>query len=421
MNILFSLSVYIVTICAATSSFPSTTCWPLCGRVPIGTVSCNMSRCGSCLFNDLPIDNTYGPRTQGNSGNRYDWHRGIDIKTDINSSLFAVTSGEVEDIKTSSSDGISIQLQHFRSNIRGNCSCGCYFSRYLHATASVVSVGDWIETGDLIGYSGASSSGNAHLHFEIRSAKADDPKSDWQRECVSPLRVLSYCPMDDDAAYFTRVQLIKWNKISVTSSRKDIVKVELVLKNTNGDVIASSVSNQYGYDVNPTFLDIEAFTYQYTHKDSSSASWESFGLGGSRQCPYYEQHEAQYDAHVHLDRQSASNQSVGEFNGLMVFPYDEKDDLWGMVVTFVGIDGSVESSVECTVVNVYAAEFGTLNNQIVNSTSFGNCDVISSTQTVATDTMFYDTTDTSPSDGSSRILSNRMNCIVLLIICYILN
>eukprot|EP01084_Bolivina_argentea_P079407 144049_1 len=172
MNILLSIW-FIETIYA--SSFPTDTCWPLCGRVPIGTTSCDINRCGSCTYNDLPIDNSYGPRTQGSSGNRYDWHRGIDIKTAINSSLFAITAGEVEDIKPSSSDGTSIQLQHFRSGIRGNCSGGCYFSRYLHTTSAVVNIGDWIETGQLIGYSGASSSGNAHLHFEIRSAKPNDP------------------------------------------------------------------------------------------------------------------------------------------------------------------------------------------------------------------------------------------------------
>ena len=92
-----------------------------------------------------------------------------------------------------------IAVRHLRPRA-SSCAAGggCYHSFYLHARTSaqggccVVKTGDWVRAGQMLGYSGASRSGFAHLHFEIRDAPPADPGSTWQRECVHPLGVLPY-------------------------------------------------------------------------------------------------------------------------------------------------------------------------------------------------------------------------------------
>ena len=73
-----------------------------------------------------------------------------------------------------------------------------------------------------------------------------------------------------------------------------------------------------GYNVLPSFWDMETWNFQYTHKNSSAFPWSSYGAGGANECPYHEQHGASYSAHVHLDAQHPDSQYEGLFNGVHV-------------------------------------------------------------------------------------------------------
>ena len=68
------------------------------------------------------------------------------------------------------------------------CSYGYYVvikhdetftTRYGHFSRFAVSLGEWVEQGDLIGYSGSTgASTGPHLHFEIRrKGVVQDPKA----------------------------------------------------------------------------------------------------------------------------------------------------------------------------------------------------------------------------------------------------
>ena len=62
-----------------------------------------------------------------------------------------------------------------------------YYSTYLHCnTTWLVKAGDVVSKGQVVGYSGASSNGYAHLHFEIRRGGRT------QRDSVNPWSWLPY-------------------------------------------------------------------------------------------------------------------------------------------------------------------------------------------------------------------------------------
>ncbi|HSF93735.1 MAG TPA: peptidoglycan DD-metalloendopeptidase family protein, partial [Thermohalobaculum sp.] len=85
-----------------------------------------------------------------------------------------------------------MQIRHYRP---GHTSCsevGCYHSNYMHLTSAVVNIDEAVSKGDLVGYTGESGSGFAHLHFEIRDAPPNDPTSSWQRDAITALGVLPY-------------------------------------------------------------------------------------------------------------------------------------------------------------------------------------------------------------------------------------
>ena len=57
---------------------------------------------------------------------------------------------------------------------------------------------------------------------------------------------------------------------------------------------------------------------QYTHKNSTSFPWESFGAGGANECPFNFEHGQNYDPNVHMDAQDPNDFHVGLFNGLRI-------------------------------------------------------------------------------------------------------
>ena len=84
----------------------------------------------------------------------------------------------------------------------------------MHLSSAVVNVDDVVNKGDLIGYTGTSASGFAHLHFEIRDAPAFDPFSRWQRDAIHPLEVLPYQSTEPLAITFDAVISIHQTHLS---------------------------------------------------------------------------------------------------------------------------------------------------------------------------------------------------------------
>src|SRR5207244_2961843 len=106
------------------------------------------------------IEDPYGPRL--NSG-AFDFHAGIDIHAALGTDVHAALGGTVSRVHTDSpgapccSEGISVTIDHGGSSPHR-------FTAYLHLNEALVSEGQSVAAGDLIGRSGTSGAEHAHLH-----------------------------------------------------------------------------------------------------------------------------------------------------------------------------------------------------------------------------------------------------------------
>ena len=330
--------------------------WPLCGRItdspPIGWVEadgCPTIRGGDAAYSDEPLSSTFGPRPLASESGRYDFHRGVDIATPIGTPIFALTDGKVDIAgnNASYSDPL-VKLRHYRP---GETSCsptGCYYSLYLHIDDWVVSGGQQVVKGQLLGHTGASSSGFEHVHFEVRDAPDSDVASAWSRDAKQPLSVLPYSAANNTSIQFNNVDLSVPNAgmvdLTVTSNRFDLLKVELSLFDINHQPIAQSgnTPDANGYFVNPSSFDMEEWNFMYSHKNSTNFPWSSYGTGGVNQCPYHADHGGSYNANTHMDAQYPGNSFEGLFNGLHIrtekyWPSDVDD--YTVDLEFLALEG----------------------------------------------------------------------------------
>jgi murein DD-endopeptidase MepM/ murein hydrolase activator NlpD len=89
---------------------------------------------------------------------RYGLHKGLDVDGDYASDIFATKSGTITRASWYDGYGNCIDIDHG----------GGYSSRYGHASKFFVSVGDYVEAGQVIGKVGTTGrSSGTHLHFEI--------------------------------------------------------------------------------------------------------------------------------------------------------------------------------------------------------------------------------------------------------------
>jgi len=357
--------------------FDQTPAWPLCGRITANppaawTASdgCPPARWGNTANTDLPLASPFGPRPLASDNARYDFHRGIDIATDIGTPVFAIADGVV----TIAGDHPSyadplVQLRHYRPGYASCQEVGCYHSNYMHLSSVAVNVDDVVSKGDLIGYSGTSDSGFAHLHFEIRDAPAFDPSSRWQRDAIHPLDVLPYQSEETVSTTFdavnTSIPGAPVVQLTVQTARVDVKRVELELYDANQELIPQpgNVPDAKGYNVYPAWFDMNIWNFQYSHKDSSNFPWESFGAGGVNACPYYTAHGATYDAYVHLDAQDPDDFHVGRFNGMVIRPKKYTVGDYSLTLTFEQLQGTAE----CIVAHVLLAAGDVATSQ------WGNC------------------------------------------------
>jgi len=119
--------------------------------------------CNNCVFPTDPtllVSSTFGPRLL--SGN-FDFHRGVDIRGDLGTNIYAMTDGTVFSINHSRG---SIQIEH--TNLTSSPG-GPVYSRYSHLSSiENFEEGDPVEAGQRIGGMGDTNANNVHLHFEVR-------------------------------------------------------------------------------------------------------------------------------------------------------------------------------------------------------------------------------------------------------------
>ena len=105
----------------------------------------------------LTVTSAYGWRTHPTMGDRR-FHTGVDFAAPQGSPIYAIASGTVTSAYYNTANGYMVSIAH------GNG----YGSLYAHMTHYVVSAGDSVSQGQVIGYVGSTGwSTGPHLHFEI--------------------------------------------------------------------------------------------------------------------------------------------------------------------------------------------------------------------------------------------------------------
>ena len=99
----------------------------------------------------------YGPRIHPINGNK-SFHYGVDLAAGMGTEIYATKSGTVTGATYGEANGYYVTINHGDG----------YSSIYAHMTNYVVSVGDTVSLGQVIGYVGTTGwSTGPHLHFEI--------------------------------------------------------------------------------------------------------------------------------------------------------------------------------------------------------------------------------------------------------------
>lgn len=397
-HIWFGIFTFLFSCLDATASqYDTNASWPLCGRISEAppqnwtpVQGCPSERFGNNDHTDAPISSTYGPRQLVSEGYRYDFHRGIDLATATGTPVFAITNGTVK--KAGVSSGYAdplVQIRHYRPGTTKCKDTGCYVSNYMHLSEWVVAIGQKVVKGQLIGYTGQSSSGFEHLHFEVRDAPTTDVYSAWQRDAIHPLSVLPY-PDEAMDNFIVAIDKVLINNAGLTevsvalsaplSIELDLLRVEIDLfervGNNNlvwlsqpGYIDTGDSGNGGGYNVNPSFYDMAAFNRQFSHKNSSKQSWHDFDKNGKFACPFADEHH-KYSPNVHLDHADDNDFQTGDINGvkIAVEHYNANSSDYQLQLTFDQLVGTLSIESLC----VQATAVDALGNR--SSTVAFNCD-----------------------------------------------
>ncbi|MEA4965012.1 MAG: peptidoglycan DD-metalloendopeptidase family protein [Oscillospiraceae bacterium] len=129
-----------------TTTSGDTTASPSAGS---GTFICPLSTC--------VVTSPYGYRVHPITG-VYKFHSGVDLSAASGTPIYATASGTVSITSYDSSSGNYVMISH----------SGGFASAYMHMTYYIVSVGDYVTQGQVIGYVGTTgASTGPHLHFMI--------------------------------------------------------------------------------------------------------------------------------------------------------------------------------------------------------------------------------------------------------------
>ncbi|KAG2426652.1 hypothetical protein HXX76_012964 [Chlamydomonas incerta] len=247
-----------------------------------------------------------------------------------------------------------------------------------------------IVKGQKIGSVGVSVAEFPHVHFEIRDPPSyDNCSANWQADAVNPFRILPY--NRSDAAHATRLNITAVAgtgigsdaprvMLFINTTRYDWNKVLLVMRDGAGAVVGTyqtpNETSYASYNAKPNWYDIELWNRQWTHRDSSAASWSSFGCGGGNACPYCDQHGAAYDPNTHLDAQCPDSPSACCFNGVRMEPYIFNNRTTGLSynVTFNLTKNSTDAAA-CVEAYLLAKSplTGEYDGSIIGAASWGLC------------------------------------------------
>ena len=208
---------------------------------------------------DLPMSSAFGPRLKASENYIYDFHRGLDIPTPIGTPVHAIADGVVRlaGNYSSYSDTI-VQIRHYKPG-SGPMTCanrGCYYSNYMHLSSVAVSEGVSAHKGDIVGYTGTSESGFAHLHLEIRDNGL------YQKNCINPWRAMPYqdtlnlnISFVNNPDFSNPSSLQVEAEVSSPANELDFNRVKVEVFDISGGSEVSLASQSY---------DIELWNYLYT-------------------------------------------------------------------------------------------------------------------------------------------------------------
>lgn len=112
----------------------------------------------------VAITDSYGYRTHPVTGEKGKWHNGVDFAAGSGTAIYATKSGTVTTALDSSIWGNYVVINHGDG----------FSSLYAHMQGLIVSVGDYVKQGQVIGYVGSTGlSTGPHLHFTIYYNGAD--------------------------------------------------------------------------------------------------------------------------------------------------------------------------------------------------------------------------------------------------------
>ena len=104
------------------------------------------------------IASYYGARRSFNGGILHTYHSGTDLVAPVGTSVYAVAAGRVAAVQDFKVRGTAIIIDHGRG----------VFTMYCHLSSTRVKVGDAVDAGQLIAYSGNTGrSEGPHLHWEL--------------------------------------------------------------------------------------------------------------------------------------------------------------------------------------------------------------------------------------------------------------
>lgn len=112
----------------------------------------------------VAITDSYGYRTHPVTGKQGTWHNGVDFAAGSGTAIYATKSGTVTTALDSNIWGNYVVINHADG----------FSSLYAHMQGLIVSVGDYVKQGQVIGYVGSTGlSTGPHLHFTIYYNGAD--------------------------------------------------------------------------------------------------------------------------------------------------------------------------------------------------------------------------------------------------------
>jgi murein DD-endopeptidase MepM/ murein hydrolase activator NlpD len=120
------------------------------------------------------VTSSYGMRYHP-SLNYWRLHAGTDIRAYCGTPIYAAESGYVEQAYFGSGPGNNVLINH------GRYQGDSVMTRYLHLSRDTVFVGEKVDRGEIIGYSGSTGTSTAcHLHFEVYvNGSTVNPMNGW--------------------------------------------------------------------------------------------------------------------------------------------------------------------------------------------------------------------------------------------------